>query len=263
MLKPLQQLCLAVTLPLALCAQAAEDADTLYQISTIDALLAGVYDGVATVGDALKHGDFGLGTFEALDGELLVLDGIVYQAAADGQVREMPPETATPFVAVTAFATDLTLTPPGPQGYGAFKDWLEAKLPSHNIAYAIRVDGQFASVTYRSVPRQEKPYPSLLEASKQQRVFQQTEITGTLIGFWCPSFTKGVNVPGFHLHFLSEDHSHAGHVLDFELTAGSAQLDLTNGWDILLPMNPAFLATDLGEDRSAALHSVEQRKSGR
>ncbi|NEX19611.1 acetolactate decarboxylase [Thiorhodococcus mannitoliphagus] len=261
MTKHCRSLLLLLTLPLSICAQADEDADTLYQVSTIDALLAGVYQGVAEIADVLPHGDFGLGTFEALDGELILLDGIIYQAAASGEVKEMPPATRTPFISVTHFAADQRLSPPPDQNYETFKTWLETRLPSRNIAYAIRVDGDFKSVTYRSVPRQEQPYPPLLEASKQQRVFQQAQITGTLIGFWCPAFTKGVNVPGFHLHFLSDDRRHAGHVLDFDLTKGELEIDLTNGWEIMLPMSPPFLETDLGEDRSAALHSVEQHKS--
>jgi acetolactate decarboxylase len=49
------------------CAQAQDNRDLLYQVSTIDALLSGIYDSVATVGDVLNHGGFGLGTFDAVD----------------------------------------------------------------------------------------------------------------------------------------------------------------------------------------------------
>ncbi|KAA6185113.1 acetolactate decarboxylase [Thiohalocapsa marina] len=232
--------------------------DTLYQVSTIDALLDGVYGPMATLADVLPHGDVGIGTFEALDGELILLDGQVYQAAADGVVRPMPPETATPFIAVTHFDADQSLTPPAGQDFAGFKTWLEAALPSRNIVYAIRVDGHFGSIRYRSVPRQQTPYPPLAEAAREQVFFARDDIEGTLIGFWCPSFTKGVNVPGFHLHFLSADRRHGGHVLDFTLAEAAVQLDHTNGWDVQLPMQPAFLASDLGADRSEALHAVEQ-----
>ena len=114
------------------------------------------------------------------------------------------------------------------------------------------------------MPRQdEKPYPALAEVSKQQALFRQRDISGTLVGFWCPSFTKGLNVPGFHLHFLSADRQHAGHVLDFTLSDGSILLDLTNGWEVRLPMDQGFLDANLGEDRSAALHRVEQEIAGK
>jgi acetolactate decarboxylase len=247
----------ALLLLLVASAQAGDDRDILYQVSTIDALLAGIYEPMAELGEVLPHGDFGLGTFEALDGELIVLDGQVYQAGVDGQVRPMSPRSKTPFVAVTHFDADQVLEPPSGQDLAAFQTWLESALPSRNILYAIRVDGHFPSIRYRSVPRQAQPYPPLVEAASRQVVFERQDIEGTLIGFWCPAFTKGINVPGLHLHFLSADRQHGGHVLDFTLAAGRAQLDLTNGWEVRLPMAPAFLASELGEDLSQALHAVE------
>ena len=259
---PSRCLC-ALAAMLALSFQARAGDDTLYQVSTIDALLAGVYEPLARVGDVLAHGDFGLGTFEALDGELILLDGQVYQAAADGRVRLMPPETGTPFMAVTRFVPDRVLEVPAGQDYAAFKTWLEGVLPSRNLVYAVRLDGRFANVSYRSVPRQEPPYPPLSEVSKRQTFFERDQIRGTLVGFWCPSFTKGVNVPGFHLHFISDDRQQAGHLLDFRLEEGTVALDLTQDWSVQLPMDPAFLGSDLSSDRAAALHAVEQGRSDR
>ena len=93
----------------ALCAQAQEHRDVLYQVSTIDALLSGIYDSMATVDDVLDHGGFGLGTFDAADGEMMVLNGIVYQATFDGALNVMPPSTGTPFMAVTDFVPDRVL----------------------------------------------------------------------------------------------------------------------------------------------------------
>ncbi len=244
----------------ALSAQADTDRETLYQISTIDALLTGVYDPLSSIRDVLPHGDVGLGTFTDLDGELILLDGQVYQATADGQVRHLPsdPDIGTPFIAVTHFDADQTLNPPADQDYTRFKTWLEAQFPSRNIVYAIRLDGTFEHMVFRSVPRQSKPYPPLAALSSQQTVFRQDAVTGTLIGFWCPTFMQGVNVPGFHLHFLSADRQQGGHVLDFTLTGGRVQLDPTNGWTVQLPLDPAFLGTQLGADQSEALHAIEQ-----
>lgn len=252
---------LALSLIAALSAQADGDPDVLYQVSTIDALLSGVYDGTATVGEVVEHGGFGLGTFDALDGELILLDGVVYQAAFDGSVNQMPPSTETPFMAVTFFEPDQVLDAPESQDYATFKQWLEGELPSLNIAYAIKANARFADITYRSVPRQERPYPPLVEVTRQQAVFERKEIAGTLIGFWCPAFTKGINVPGFHLHFLSADHSQGGHVLDFTLDEAEVALDATNGWDVRLPMAKDYLEANLGSDRSRELHTVEQGAS--
>ncbi|NCA69756.1 MAG: acetolactate decarboxylase [Sphingobacteriia bacterium] len=239
-------------------AHAGQDREILYQVSTIDALLAGRYEPMAELSEVLAHGDFGLGTFEALDGELILLDGQVYQAGVDGQVRLMSPQSMTPFITLTHFDADQVLEPPPGQDLSTFQAWLESALPSRNLIYAIRVDGHFPSIRYRSVPRQAQPYPSLAEAAAEQVFFERQDIEGTLIGFWCPVFTKGVNVPGFHLHFLSADRQHGGHVLDFTLAAGRVQLDPTNGWQVQLPTAPAFLASELGEDRSQALHAIEK-----
>jgi acetolactate decarboxylase len=118
----------------------------LYQVSTIDALLSGVYDSAATVGDVTEHGGFGLGTFDALDGELIALDGVVYQAAFDGSVTVMSSSTGTPFMAVTHFEADRVLNAPAPFDYAAFKQWLETSLPSRNIVYAVQADAR-ASLT--------------------------------------------------------------------------------------------------------------------
>ncbi len=242
----------------AFCAQARDDRDVLYQVSTIDALLSGIYDSVATVDEVLRHGGFGLGTFAAVDGEMMVLDGVVYRATFGGSVNVMPPSTGTPFMAVTQFVPDRVLDAPELRGYAAFSDWLEGNLPRRNIAYAVRVDGRFANITYRSVARQQKPYPPLSEVTRNQAVFEGKDVEGTLMGFWCPAFMNGVNVAGLHLHFLSTDRSHGGHVLDLSLAAATVGIDDTNGRDVQLPMVPAYLNADLDAESGNDLQRAER-----
>ena len=48
------------------------------------ALLDGIYDGEMTIGELLGKGNFGIGTFDALDGEMIILDGVCYQLRGDG-----------------------------------------------------------------------------------------------------------------------------------------------------------------------------------
>jgi acetolactate decarboxylase len=242
----------------AFCAQAQDKRDVLYQVSTIDALLSGIYDSVATVDDVLDQGDLGLGTFDAADGEMMVLDGVVYQATFDGSMNVMPPSTGTPFMAVTHFVPDRVLDAPELDNFAAFSAWLEGHLPSRNIAYAVRVDGHFANITYRSVPRQHKPYPPLIDVIRNQAVFERKEVEGTLMGFWCPTFMNGVNVAGLYLHFLSADRSVGGHVLNLSLKEAKVGIDDTNGWDVQLPMVPAYLNADLGADQGSDLKNAEQ-----
>ncbi|QVL48303.1 MAG: acetolactate decarboxylase [Thiocapsa sp.] len=247
-----------ILIAVASCAQAQDKRDVLYQVSTIDALLSGIYDSVATVDDVLDHGGFGLGTFEAVDGEMMVLDGIVYQATFDGSMNVMPPSTGTPFMAVTHFEPDRVLDAPELENFAAFSQWLERNLPSRNIAYAVRVDGRFANITYRSVARQQRPFPPLVDVTRNQAVFERKDVEGTLMGFWCPAFMNGVNVAGLHLHFLSADRSIGGHVLDLSLNGAKVGIDDTNGWDVQLPMVPAYLNADLGADHGNDLKSAEQ-----
>ena len=81
----------------------------VYQTSTMGALLQGVYDGEVTIRELLHHGDFGVGTFNRLDGEMVVLDGVCYQLRSDGSATIADPEQKTPFAAVTWFHADHTL----------------------------------------------------------------------------------------------------------------------------------------------------------
>lgn len=256
------KLILAAVLTLATPAAGA-DSDLLYQVSTIDALLAGLYDGVAEVGQLTAHGDLGLGTFDRLDGELILLDGQVYRAAADGSVVSMPPDSRTPFMAVTEFSPDLSFPVPAGISYEAFKSWLEQRLPSRNLVYALRMEGRFRDIRYRSVPAQQPPYLPLSEVARQQRLFHQQDLSGTLLGFWCPRSVRGLNVPGLHLHLLSADRKHAGHLLDFELAQGEVQLDLTNGIQVELPLDPEFLHQNQDASSDSALHAVEQASGHR
>ncbi|MGB5831758.1 MAG: acetolactate decarboxylase [Thiohalocapsa sp.] len=255
----MRTLLIALGLVASVAAHADQRNDQLYQVSTMDALLSGVYDSVATVSSVTEHGDFGLGTFAALDGELMLLDGVVYQAVFDGTVNAMPPSTGAPFMAVTRFEADQVHDVPEAQDYATFQRWLKDKLPSDNLCYAVRVDGGFAHISYRSVPPQEKPYAPLGEViANEQTVFEQKNIDGTLMGFWCPAFSEGINVPGFHLHFLSADRRRGGHLLNFKSANATTSVDTTAMRNISLPSITNYLRADLSDDRSAELQAVEQ-----
>lgn len=240
------------------CATAPEARITQY--STIDALLSGVYDGAANCAQLRENGDTGIGTFEALDGEMIVLDGTVYQVKIDGEVKKVTPDTKTPFAVVVPFAADMELPIEG-KSLQDFEGALTKALKNPNLFYAIKVHGLFKSVEVRSVPRQTKPYPPLAEAAKGQRVFKLENISGTLVGFRCPPLAKGINVPGCHLHFLSDDKTKGGHVLNFELAGKSAEVDLMSCRELLLVLPPdasGFGSAELGIDRSKELQKIEK-----
>ena len=233
--------------------------NTVTQTSTIDALLAGVYDGSMTCRQLLKHGDFGLGTFDHLDGEMIVLNGKVYQIKADGKIYTPSETMTTPFAAVCEFKPDHSLPLERSTDYKALKVRVNNVIPNQNVFCAIKITGIFKNMKTRSVPRQQKPYQPLVEITKNQPVFDMENISGTVVGFRCPPFVKGINVPGYHLHFISDDCRKGGHILAFELISGVCQMDTCNQFLLILPEKGEGLGRlDLSKDRSAELEHVEQ-----
>jgi acetolactate decarboxylase len=240
------------------CAGLSRPRDTVFQVSTLDALLKGIYDGEATIGEVRRHGDFGIGTFAALDGEMVMLDGDCYRVTADGVAHLVGPDTQTPFCAVTFFETDVSRSVSGPVDFPGLQKIVGEILPTENIFYAVKARGTFDEMRVRSVPRQEKPYPPLTEVVKDQPVHTFHDITGTLVGFVCPEYVAGVNVAGWHLHFIADDHSVGGHVLAFSAKDLVVDIDETPSFALYLPTDAAFYGTDLSGDTSDAIKRVEK-----
>jgi acetolactate decarboxylase len=233
--------------------------ETLTQISTIDAVLNGVYDGVMTYGTLKGYGDTGIGTFAALDGEMIAFDGAFYQIKADGKADAVTDNMETPFASVTFFDTDITGDIPPGSDFIRVQEFLDEIMPTENAFYAIRIDGTFSYMETRSVPAQVKPYPPLVEVTKNQPVFQFTEVKGTIIGFRCPPYAAGVNVTGYHLHFLTADKDAGGHVLDFTVKQATFYLDETPIFMMILPDKDSdFYTVDLTPDNQEELELAEQ-----
>ena len=232
--------------------------DVLYQVSTLDALLQSVYDGILPIEELETHGNFGIGTFDGLEGEMLALDGDYYQIKTDGLAYPVFGEMTTPFATVTFFETDESFGLEGPMNLTELETFLDSKLPSENLFYAVRVEGNFSFMKARSVPKQEKPYPRLVDVVSTQAVFEFENISGTLVGFRAPDYVKGVNVPGYHIHFITTDRSAGGHVLDFELEDGDAAVDITRAFFMELPTSGDFYEVELGQDLQSYLERVEK-----
>ncbi|WP_067047182.1 acetolactate decarboxylase [Methanofollis ethanolicus] len=232
--------------------------DTLYQVSTIGALLDGVYDGAADIDSLLARGDTGIGTLEGLDGELIVIDGEAWQVKGDGTVVPVEGSARTPFAAVTAFEPDIVFEVEGPLDLRDLEASIETALPSENLPCAVLVQGTFTNVTARSVDRQERPYPPLAEATKAQHVFTFGREEGSLVGFWLPRYLAGVNVPGFHLHYLADDRIGGGHPLNVTVEHATVSLDITPEIRLSLPDEGGFTAANLSGGREAELASAER-----
>jgi acetolactate decarboxylase len=219
----------------------------LYQTSLLTALLQGVYDGETTFSELMHHGDFGLGTFNALDGEMVAFDGVFYQLRSDGSASVVSPEEKTPFSAVTFFNPEKELVLEGPVSKEELLKLIGAATEP-NLFSAIRVDGHFTDVRTRTVGRQTKPYPPLTTATQSQAVRHFSEVAGTLAGFRSPAFAQGLEVAGYHLHFLRQDKSAGGHALDY--TAGSVRVQIAtlHSLYINLPQSQAFLESHVNSN---------------
>ncbi|QJB56331.1 acetolactate decarboxylase [Pseudodesulfovibrio sp. zrk46] len=231
--------------------------DTLFQYSTIDALLAGLYDGKMTVEQLKFKGDFGLGTLNGINGELILLEGQAYNAAPGGHAATPDDQSLIPFGAVAFFRDDANIEMPAITSMAELNKQLLKRLPSENLFYAIRIDADFPTIKTRAIAKQQPPYKPLAEVVKQQVVVNLSG-KGTLVGIYSPPFVKGVGVPGFHWHFLTEDRSKGGHVLDLAMATATAQVDTLNDFTVRLPKDGAYDKLDLTGDKSKELHAVEK-----
>ena len=251
-------LLLVLNFSLVGCGGSQRDDDTLFQISTINALLIGEYEGAMTFGELKKHGTFGLGTFDALDGEMIGLEGQFYQIKTDGVAYPVPDSMTAPFAVVTVFEADKTVSSQNGMDYAALKSYLDERLPDKSIFYAVKIEGVFPYIKTRSVPKQQAPYPPLVEVVKEQTIFEFHDIEGTIVGFRCPDSVKGgVNVPGYHLHFITVDRKAGGHLLACQLQDATIAIDYTSEFYMVLPQH-AGAKSDLSKDRSEELKKVEQ-----
>ena len=219
---------------------AAVDRDVVYQYSTLDALSVGSYDGDVTYGQLKQYGDFGLGTFDALDGEMIAIDGQVFQVTADGIAHEVDDAVRSPFAVVTFFEADQTAELNEALACAQLAQTIDALLPSTNLPYAIRVEGSFEHVQTRSVPRQEKPYPPLADVVATQPTFEFENIEGVMVGYRLPEYMDGANVPGYHWHFLTADRTAGGHVLACTTGRVEIGIDQTDEWTVQLPASGDF-----------------------
>jgi len=236
-------LCLCVGL--TGCTELKEEREILYQVSTIGALSKGVYDGETTYRDLKEHGNIGIGTFNGLDGEMVASEGKFYQFKTDGKVYSVDDSDKTPFAVVTFFETDKVKSINKKMDLEQVEKYIDRLIPTDNIFYAIRIRGEFDYIKTRSVPKQKKPYPSLDEVIKKQKTFEFHDQEGTIVGFKCPDYIEGVNVPGYHFHFISDDEKAGGHLLECEVKKARIEIDNTAEFFMVLPKDRPFYQVDL------------------
>jgi acetolactate decarboxylase len=232
---------------------------TLYQVSTASALVEGIYQGAVRVATLREHGDLGLGTFENLDGEMVVVDGQFFQVRFDGSVRECDDDELSPFAVVTRFAPEAAVMLDRCPDLNHLTAQFDSLRHSDNVFFALRVDGQFEHVHTRAMCRTEEGVP-LVEAAAVQPEFEFHDLSGTLVGFWTPEYAKTFNVPGYHLHFVSADRKSGGHLLQCRGSNLRLQIQREGDVRIALPETEDFLNADLRRDPAADLAQSEREK---
>ncbi len=231
----------------------------VYLCAPINALVEGIYEQTIPMSEIKKHGDFGLGTFNDLDGEMMLLDGQIFQAASDGSVNLVDDAVQTPFACVTFFHPMSEEESHQELSYEALQQWLTNLMPSPNLFYAFRIEGLFSLVKTRSVPKQ-LVYRPLVEVTKDQPVFEFPDVEGTCIGFYTPSFMSSVSVPGFHLHFLSTDRQKGGHILQCQPKKVKTEIQFLYTLELSLPMSLEYLTWDFQRDIEKDLDKAEKDK---
>ena len=237
----------------------------IYQVSTLQALAMGYSRKVITVGELLEHGDIGLGTFEDVNGEMIVADGRCYRALQDGTVLEAEPEMGVPFAAVTELKDMVSFELQESENIEALKELLTLKVEEGfglNYMHILRIDGDYAKVSARSETPFRSQHVELKEIlAKTQQDFYFENISGTLVCVYFPDYMGMMNAAGWHLHFLSEDRTRGGHVFDVRVKSGSAKLMKIDCIEIQLPKEPAFDTYSLLKASDEDIRKVEQGKS--
>jgi acetolactate decarboxylase len=230
---------------------------TLFQVSTSGALVQGVFDKAVTVGQLKMHGDFGLGTFEGLDGEMVVLDGKFYQAHDDGRITVPPDSAPVPFATLVHFRPERRAHLGPFASMAEFTAALDKLRRSDNLFTAVRIDGHFDEVHWRVACKVESGV-HLDTATEHQAEFRRSDVSGTMAGFWSPAYSKAISVAGWHLHFLTDNRESGGHVLGCKAAGLEAQVHAISDLHLALPETREFLHADLTQDPSAALDKAEQ-----
>ncbi len=223
-----------------------ERPDIIVQNSTISALSAGVYDGYTTFGTLRRYGDFGIGTFDRLDGEMIAVEGNFYQIRDNGLAYPVSDSMKTPFAAVTFFSPEIKLNLPKGLSYNELRDRQSYYIDSPNMFYAIKIQGAFSSLKVRSVPAQDPPFRRLDHVlATEQKVYEFSLVKGTMVGFFCPQYASGINAPGFHFHFITDERNAGGHVLDFVVEEAVMEMDEKADIFLSLPLSNAFRKSKL------------------
>ena len=209
----LAAIALVASVPLATADEAPTPAGWVSQIGTFDYLVQPDYDGLAPVRDGVRGATIGLGTFDRLDGELVLIGGTTYRVGIDGIPRVVSTSRTTPWVEAVRFTPQASMRVPAGTECSALAPLIDDLAGTTGGMVAARLIGTFDVLTARSVPAQSQPYLPLADVVATQTVFPLTDVSATLVGFRTGPDLMGVGAPGLHLHGLTKARDAGGHIL--------------------------------------------------
>jgi acetolactate decarboxylase len=235
-------------------------AQTLFQAGVASGFIGGLYDAIYPDKELKKHGDFGLGAPDKLDGEIVMLNGKLYQTQHSGKTFEVKDTGSTALAFVTFFHADQQVKLPHAMSRTELYHYLDSLLPNQNAIYAIHVKGQFESVKTRAFPKQQPPYQPLASMLDQQAFFTFSNTGGDLIGYRLPLYLEALSIHGYHFHFLSADKMGGGHIIEFMAKDAIVEIHQLKHYEMAVPDTKAFGEFNFAKDRKEELKSVENGK---
>jgi len=225
------------------------DKNTFYQYNIWWGFVNKVFEGDLTVETLKKRGDIGLGSYTQLDGELVMLDGIPYRVREDGSVTIPEDQEQIVYVDAAFFEPEFSFEVLQPVGFDSLRATINAQLPSHNQFYTFVISGEFSYMKCGGLNKQERPYTDGLDILIPNRpVFERSNFSGTIVGFYCPEFIGNINVAGYHFHFISDDKQFGGHVMEFESRKLTVEVDPLLEYHFALPGSEDFLNVSLDKE---------------
>ena len=237
--------------------------ETLHQTALLQSLMLGDYYGSVSVKELKEYGDTGIGTFDKLNGELIMLDGEVYAALSDGTVQKMNDDVLIPFSDVTFLDNEYSETLSDVTSMEMLKEKLTDIINRYgsNYFYMVKINGNYDYINYRSEYAQKEPYKPLADVMMtDQMIFDSENISGTVVGLYCPDYMDGLNTAGWHFHFISDDKQKGGHVLDVRFSQAEAVIDKTEKFKMDLPGDEMFKEADMTTDLDEAITKVEKNE---
>lgn len=212
--------------------------DKIYHYSTMDAMRNSIYTGDISVKEIKLLGDFGLGTFNNLDGEMIVLDGKVYRILTDGTIEQADDKRLSPFLSVTHFQSEMFINLGNVRDFTQLQEQILHHLPSQNRFYAVKIDVMFEDVTVGGATKVgADESKGIAELMKSRPIYRKENVKGTIVGFFSPSYVGGIDLSPFHFHFISDDRTFGGHLIKGRLIYQPIKVyfDSKSNYEVILP----------------------------